>query len=500
MLEKSTLVWGLILIIGFPLLVILLGEGIERLRLQKSPWTKILIDVRGLVMPMLALVWLMERILGVASDSIPLRTFRTLLCLAVIYTTISLLNTALTAGDKQYQWQIHVPNLLFLSARGTLILGIGAYILAVVWQFNLGRVATAFGIGSLVIALALQDTLSNLVSGFLLMFEQPFKIGDWVRVGEIEGQVVDLNWRATRLKTRDRDIVIIPNGILGKDQIYNYTLIDPLHAERIFVNFSYDDPPNRVRQVLLQTALGIPGILAVPQPDVRTKSYNEFSITYEVKFYIVDFKSVDNILNSYMTSIYYAVKRSNFTIPYPIQKVQYTKSVPTVQDKNLSKIIDALKMVPSLDTLEHTLLETLAKDAIITGYGTNEKIVKIGQPDLGLYLILEGKVQLSVEDNQGHEKEVMLLFKKDIFGEMALLPGEISPVSAKAMEDSKVVILAHNAVNELIAIHSPFALAMSHLIEERRHNVRLVQEIDTIPKDLLNNQKNHSILRKFIDI
>ena len=124
--------------------------------------------------------------------------------------------------QPEYKWQIAVPNLLYQVIRAAMVLGTIAYVLSTVWNVDLTQAAQALGVGSLVIALALQDTLSNLVSGFLLLTDSPFKKGDWIQVGNLKGQVVDINWRAVRLLTFDDDLLIVPNGSLGKQNILNY--------------------------------------------------------------------------------------------------------------------------------------------------------------------------------------------------------------------------------------------------------------------------------------
>ena len=113
--------------------------------------------------------------------------------------------------------------------------------------------------GSLVIGLALQDTLKNLFSGILLLFERPFALGDWLQVGETIGKVIKVNWRSVYLQTRDQDSVVIPNSILAQGNFTNYNRPTPLHVERFLFGFSYDDPPNKVIRVLKETAL--PGFL-----------------------------------------------------------------------------------------------------------------------------------------------------------------------------------------------------------------------------------------------
>ena len=108
-------------------------------------------------------------------------------------------------------------------------------------------------------------------------FEKPNALATGVDAVLVNGQVVEINWRAVRLRTRDNDLVVIPNGVLGKGIIHNFSQPTALHAERLEVSFSYGDPPNRVRRVLDEIALATEGVSQDPPPDVRTLRYGDFS-------------------------------------------------------------------------------------------------------------------------------------------------------------------------------------------------------------------------------
>lgn len=121
------------------------------------------------------------------------------------------------------------------------------------------------------------------MSGIALLFERPFSVGDWLYVGGVVGQVIDINWRAIRLQTLEREMVIIPHKVISGETIRNFNQPLQLHAERIRLGFSYNDPPNLARQVLKSTALETQGILTDPEPQIFTVSYDDFAVTYEVK-------------------------------------------------------------------------------------------------------------------------------------------------------------------------------------------------------------------------
>ena len=128
-------------------------------------------------------------------------------------------------------------------------------------------VATS-AVTSLVLGLALQPILGNFFAGLVISVEKPFRINDWIKVGEQEGRVTAITWRTTHLRTRDNDNLVIPNAKLADERVLNYYYPHPVHREKVRVGVHYDEPPYRVRRVLLECAAGVPGVLDKPAPDV----------------------------------------------------------------------------------------------------------------------------------------------------------------------------------------------------------------------------------------
>ena len=493
MLNQSLFIWGLFLILGFPILTIALGEGIEKLNRQRKPFAKVLRNIRRWLFPPLAVLLVMRQILGIADTAKSLQIVETLFLIALIYTFTLLVNTIFTNGNPQkISWQIHVPNLLFQVICGALILGISAYILGAIWKIDLSKIASAAGIGSLVMALALQDTLSNLASGFLLILEAPFKIADWIRVGEIEGEVIEINWRAVRLKTRNRDVVIIPNGSLGKDTIENYTLIDPLHLMRMTLRFSYFDPPNRVIQMLKQTALATKGIVSEPPPSIDTQGFTNTAIEYEVQVCIKDFIALEDIEAEFMTRVYYAAKRYKFTLPYG-DKVEYKlNSFPTEKGITTEEIAVSLKNLPYFTFLDPNTLNHLAQSATVEYFGIGERIVQAGELERKIYIILEGSVLISVKDLKNREQEVVFLSNDDLFGETALLQGEISQVSITVIDDLKAIAIDPDNMLYIVERYPKFAMEINSFIQNRKQaisNAKGVEQLTNKDTPFLENGK-----------
>jgi small-conductance mechanosensitive channel len=175
---------------------------------------------------------------------------------------------------------------------------------------------------SLVLGLALQPILGNFFAGLVISLEKPFRLNDWIRVGEHEGRVVAINWRTTHLRTRDNDNVVIPNGKIADERVLNYYYPHPMHLERVRVPVHYATPPYRARRVLLESVHGIPGILDKPTPEVYVLSFDDSAVLYELRVWIEDVAQSTRIASDLRARVWEELQRAGMVIPYPTRTVE----------------------------------------------------------------------------------------------------------------------------------------------------------------------------------
>jgi small-conductance mechanosensitive channel/CRP-like cAMP-binding protein len=484
--DQPALAWSVCVVAGFPLLVILLGELIHRLRHRGGELARTLRLVRNLVLPA-AVVWVLVREILDRRAELIAQLGDTLLLLAVVPAALSVLDLVLAARATPGTTWSRFPKLLFQLARVAVLAGVAAFVLAGVWGVDLRGVLTALGVGSLVMALALQDTLSNLVSGLLLVFDRPFEIGDWVRSGDIVGKVVDVNWRAVRLATKDGDLVVIPNGMLGKNVIYNYTRPTATHAEKIEVCFAHEDPPNRVRQALAEIARATPGVLAQPAPDVRVLGYGEQGVSYQIKFWSCDFDGMDRIRDALVTRIHYAAQRHGLSLSQPVHTVVQLDGDAAERAAASRRTETRLSSLSSLLRLPRAALEELEQEAAYRVYAAGETIARAGAAADGMYVILGGCAAVLVDSGAGGATggaagstpastiEVERLERGELFGNLASQWGGGSPVTIRAVEDVELLVLDARAVLAMAEKNPGFALEMEQILEAQRRSVQRVR-------------------------
>ena len=183
-------------------------------------------------------------------------------------------------------------------------------------------VATS-AVTSLVLGLALQPILSNFFAGLVVSLERPFRINDWIRVGEHEGRVVAITWRTTHLRTRDNDNLVIPNSKLADERVLNFYYPHPMHLEHIKVGCDYRVPPYRVRRALLEAVTGVAGTLDKPSPDVYVLSFDDNAVLYELRVWLEDVAQSTRIASDLRARIWEELKKAGIKIPHPIRTLEF---------------------------------------------------------------------------------------------------------------------------------------------------------------------------------
>lgn len=489
-MDRVTLGWLLLLGLGFPILGLLLSEVVERLEQTQPALASALRRVYQYVLPPLALLLLMQRLLNVASAESSSRLVTTVTWVAVIAASLSLINALLTSSEQSARWQLKVPKLFFQVARSTLVLAIGYYLVVGVWSVDLSGVVTAVGVSSLVVALALQSTLSNLVSGLLLLFAKPFKQGDWIAFDGVEGRVLAQNWWSVTIEhCAWEKTIIVPNGALAGAKIDNFG--DTGLWKGIEVEFSYDDPPYQVLAELSKLNQGIEetgldqffgnyGNYICP----LIKGFGASGIAYTVWYKKVPDRKDGAFKNYFLSRIYYMAKRKGFTIPYPIS-VEYSfdardglpSQIPQVVENYQDVIASHLNSLPYFRSLEQEDIIALAAKATIQQYGVNDVVVQEDQLDEGFYTLMKGRVRVWTKNQQGLPSGKHYLSQGDAFGEMALFPGELSPITVMVEEDVDIVLLSTDDILDLIQSKPKFGFEMTQFIESRRRALKIAKGI-----------------------
>jgi small-conductance mechanosensitive channel len=218
---------------------------------------------------------------------------------------------------------------LFDLTSKLVIIMIGSYILLMIWGINpVGWLASA-GIAGLAIGFAAKDTLANLFSGFFIVADAPYKIGDYINLDTGErGKVCAIGLRSTRLLTRDDVEITIPNGVIANAKIINESG-GPLNVRiRIVVGVAYGSDVDQVGDLLMKAGMGHPEVCELPEPRVRLRGFGASSLDFNLMCWIRHPQDRGRISHDLNVLIYKLFAEHNIEIPYAKQDV-YIKQWPT---------------------------------------------------------------------------------------------------------------------------------------------------------------------------
>lgn len=479
-MDQPWFAWGLALLFVFPLAIVLLGELVNALDRRDSPFSRLAKTIRHLVLPQLVLLLLLTQVFEYHESSTLVRIVETLLYIFAIHTALMFVDILLFHDGTQTGWRAKVPKLVADISRMFLVLFGTAIVLSNVWGFDLGQLLTAMGVGSLVIGLALQDTLGSLFSGFALLSSKQFRVGDWLAVGDHEGKIITMNWRTVTLLTRDEDIIIVPNSDLAKSSFLNYSHPYPRHMERIPFDISFDDPPHKVKRILTEAARQTPGVLTDPPPNCALVSFDEFSIRHELQYFIEDYADQPKIRDSFMSRVWYMAKRENMTFPTRAHDVfMHSPSAASV-DVERNQCEEILRRTALLRGKEN-VIATMAEHSRLLDFGRHEVLIAQDEVPSHLYIIASGLALESYTDINGKEHKINQLEKGDFFGITEMVRHESSTVEITALSDLTVIAVDQNATHTLFEHYPDFGLEMSQLINSRIRAVRNIQQKNRAP-------------------
>lgn len=376
-----------------------------------------------------------------------------------------------------------MPALLRDLIRYGIFVFCAALILRHFWGDTVAPIFGALGIGGVVLGFALQETLSNFFAGLALLLEQPFQQGDWVRIGDRpEGEVEHITWRATKLRTRDNDYQILPNSMVAKEVILNFKQPNEVHAIRLAIGTSYNDPPDKVKRVVLQVVASVAEILKTPAPIVYLKSYADFSINYECKCFIEDYSRRPVIEDDAMHRLWYAFRREGIEIPFPIQTV-YEHRVPYTIDEEKQKGVDIAKILSTIPIFQSLGPEQIAQLAVSSrslDFGRGEVVVRQGDGGDAMFAIVGGEAKVLIRLEDGTEKSVATLGPGDVFGEMSLLTGEPRTATVAAEGALVVVSVSKSALLPILTAHPELSEKMAETVALRKQGLTRAQGEGTL--------------------
>ncbi len=361
------------------------------------------------------------------------------------------------------------PPSLLDSLVAVVLYAVGLGVVAHVFLgFDPGPFLAGSAVVGAVIGLALQDALSNLFSGIALHTEAPFGVGDWVRVGDAEGRVEEVTWRALRLRTWSNDTLTLPNHEVARRQVLNFSLPALPHSRVITLGVGYATPPNRVLAVLNEALRQVPGAPDEPRPNVRLIGFGESAVQYEVRYFFHAYEDWRRLESDALRLIWYHFRRSGIDVPFPIRTVYLHQAEPRgEQERPQERVERALRMADVFRPLSDEQRRAAAAAFRAQHYSAGERILAEGDPGDSLFLIDRGEVEVTKQLGSA-ARPLARLMEGQLFGEMALLTGEARAATVTALGDVDLFVLDKAGFERVLASNPSVAVDISAVLALRR--------------------------------
>lgn len=478
--DEAGLLWAALLIIALPIVIIGAGELEERLRYRDSRFLPAVSILRTWILPLFAIWAVLAALLG--TNAFATRVVGSALLLAITAAALAVLRVIIdwvrdrpkTGGRRQ------LPRLLLAVPRLLVIL-VAAWLLVVgVWDLDLSSLLTALGVTSLVVSVALQDTLSGIASGFLLMSDHPFQPGDWIEAGEVEGRVVDMNYRSSRIENRDGDLVIIPNSQLATATITNFDEPSRMHRVEVEFQVAYVNPPTLAIAMILDAARSTPGVLEDPPPTVKVVQIDDPLMGYKAQLWIDDYTIAPRVKSDFSALIWYQSHRHEVPLPSPAYDLYISDAVEAAAAGQVDRaeIRRRLRRSSLLDQLGEDDLDRLAVGTQPVRFARGELIVDADAVSRDLYVLWDGRARMViVDDTDGSERSVAELSEGDIFGLLSRSDEWGETPRVVAITDCEVLIIGADAAGGVASRNPDLADALNQLMATRRRRVeRMLRE------------------------
>jgi small-conductance mechanosensitive channel len=344
---------------------------------------------------------------------------------------------------------------------------------------------------SVILGLALQDTLGNFFAGLSIHVEQPFHIFDAIRIGDVTGRVEAVTWRTTTIRTNNNTTIVFPNSRVAREPLEVYKF-NNLNRRVLRVPASFSIAPQKIITLVRDTVISIPNVASERTPIVRIGDFSDSNVIYEILYWVKDYMLIHDIDATIRQHLWYIYRRNDIEVPFPVRHVLFEQQEParSREAANYNELIDSVEIFEPLSAQEK---ESVASSAIKTVYAPGESILRHGDPGDSMFVVSSGRVEVRLRGSDGNAQQVAELGPGNFFGEMALLTGEPRNADVIAADEVGILEIRKDVLQQLLDNNADLAMALSHKIAERQAS------LDEYARSMPEEEKRvhtHAILRR----
>jgi small-conductance mechanosensitive channel len=452
--QSSWFYWAVAIAVGLPIGLIILTEVHHALVRKHNRLARQVSLLRNYLLPLAALLLLLVKASQIPAGEPPVRLLTTLFGFLVLVLLLSGLNATVFEGAPETSWRAKLPAIFLDVARFALI-GVGlALILSYIWGVRVGGIFTALGVTSVVIGLMLQNSVGQIVSGLFMLFEQPFRINDWLDLGTVRGRVIEVNWRSVHIDIGD-GMRIMPNSMLATTAFTNLSRPAGVHKLAITTTFSAADPPDVVCATLSRIARALPDL----KPGSVPRSVPVGNGEYRTSIGLNSPADDGATRSMFLRWIWYAARRDGLHL----DGVDDDFSTP-------ERVKDALRTVVAQELrLSLSEQQSLAAYARVVRFGTDETVQQTGVVPKAMMFLVSGSVRMTSTGEDGALIPIGTLGEGATLG-LTALTRQPNLGGAYALEEVTVLEIDRENVERIVSAKPELLQDLGRLIDERRRN------------------------------
>lgn len=396
----ATLGWTLLVTAGYPALVIAMLE-LRRTLLPRFPKAAAICTlIQFTILPTAAIFVLVSRISGMSPEDTLPKLLQSLLVIAGINAALAGLNAAVRSGMLQAEWAKRIPALILDLLRLIVVLVAAAFVASRIWGVDLGNLLAALGVGSVVLGLALQDTVSGLFAGISLISGRHFKEGDWIESDGVAGKIVQMDWRSVTVETLDDEhLVVFPNSELAKAQFKVINTDARPFGQSVRVKFSYSVPPARATEAIQSALNAVDLILREPAPGIDIVGLGDDGIEFEVTFHALTRFDGDEGLTHFFRKLWYICEREGLRFAGAINRKYRDQPLSLPGREQIAAMLAATGIFPR----QAPEFDALVAAVRVEIYDEDEILLCADESFRKLFIVLDGALSAEIDTADGRQ-------------------------------------------------------------------------------------------------
>lgn len=369
---------------------------------------------------------------------------------------------------------------------------------------DLGSIVATSAMITAVVAFSMQDTLGNILGGLALQMDNSVQIGDWIKIDDVVGRVVDIRWRSTLVETRNWETVVLPNSLLMKNKflVLGRRSDQPVQWRRwVWFNVTLNTTPTKVvtavEDAILQAEIN--NVAKSPAPSCVLMEMDKGCARYALRYWLTDLAIDDPTDAAVRWHVYTALERVGIKLAVEEQNVHFIKEnekyEEAVQQRELVRRIKTLKRVELFAQMSEDEFQHLATHLKYAPFAKGNLITKQGTPDQHwLFIIINGEAEIYLEGIGGEKRILNVLGKGDFFGEMSLMTGAPRRASVIAKTDVECYRLDKEAFEEVMLARPSIAEEVAHILVTRS------AQLDSVLQNLDEESKHKEIHKQHYEV